>query len=33
MMGGEAKEEKVTTIKTTLVAWYTTDVPVSNGPK
>ncbi|MDA9627764.1 GLPGLI family protein [Flavobacteriaceae bacterium] len=31
MMGGEAKEEKVTK-KTTLVAWYTTDVPVSNGP-
>ena len=31
MIDGEVKEEKVTK-KTTLVAWYTTDVPVSNGP-
>ncbi len=30
MMGDEAKEEKVK--KRTLVAWYTPDVPVSNGP-
>lgn len=31
LMGGEAKEEKVIK-KRTLVAWYTPDVPVSNGP-
>ena len=31
MMGDEAKEEKVIK-KRTLVAWYTPDVPVSNGP-
>jgi GLPGLI family protein len=31
MIDGEVKEEKVTK-KTNLVAWYTTDVPVSNGP-
>ena len=31
MIDGEVKEEKVTK-KRTLVVWYTTDVPVSNGP-
>ena len=31
MIDGEVKEEKVTK-KRTIVAWYTTDVPVSNGP-
>ncbi|MDB4025385.1 GLPGLI family protein [Flavobacteriaceae bacterium] len=31
MIDGEVKEEKVTK-KRTLVAWYTPDVPVSNGP-
>ena len=31
MIDGEVKEEKVTK-KRTLVAWYTTDVPISNGP-
>ena len=31
MIDGEVNEEKVTK-KTTLVAWYTTDVQVSNGP-
>ena len=31
MIDGEVKEEKVTK-KRTLVAWYTTDVPVSSGP-
>jgi GLPGLI family protein len=31
MIDGEVKEVKET-IKRTLVAWYTTDVPVSNGP-
>ena len=31
MMGDEAKEEKVIK-KRTLVAWYTPDVPISNGP-
>ena len=31
MMGGEAKEEKVIK-KRTIVAWYTPDVPISNGP-
>ena len=31
MIDGEVKEEKVTK-KTTLVAWYTPDVPISNGP-
>jgi len=31
MIDGEVKEEKVTK-KRTIVAWYTPDVPVSNGP-
>jgi GLPGLI family protein len=31
MIDGEVKEEKVTK-KRTLVVWYTTDVPISNGP-
>ena len=31
MIDGEVKEEKVTR-KRTLVAWYTPDVPISNGP-
>ena len=31
MIDGEVKEEKVTK-KRTLVAWYTPDVPISNGP-
>jgi len=31
MINGEVKEEKVT-IKRTLVAWYTPEVPISNGP-
>ena len=31
MVGGEAKEEKVIK-KRTIVAWYTPDVPISNGP-
>ena len=31
MIDGEVKEEKVTK-KRTIVVWYTTDVPVSNGP-
>ena len=31
MIDGEVKEEKVTK-KRTLVAWYTPEVPVSNGP-
>ena len=31
MMGGEAKEEKVIKNRT-IVAWYTPDVPISNGP-
>jgi GLPGLI family protein len=31
MIDGEVKEEKVIK-KSTLVAWYTPDVPVSNGP-
>tara|TARA_B100000780_G_scaffold257937_1_gene208032 strand:+ start:84 stop:947 length:864 start_codon:yes stop_codon:yes gene_type:complete len=31
MIDGEVKEEKET-IKRTVVAWYTSDVPVSNGP-
>ena len=32
MIDGEVKEEKVTK-KRTLVAWYTPDVPISNGPR
>jgi GLPGLI family protein len=31
MIDGEVKEEKVTK-KRTIVVWYTTDVPISNGP-
>jgi GLPGLI family protein len=31
MIDGEVKEEKVTK-KRTLVAWYTPDIPISNGP-
>jgi GLPGLI family protein len=31
IIDGEAKEEKVTK-KTTVIAWYTPDVPISNGP-
>ena len=32
MIDGEVKEEKVTK-KRTLVAWYTPEVPISNGPR
>ena len=32
MIDGEVKEEKVTK-KRTLVAWYTLEVPISNGPR